>query len=246
MKQHIFTTAGHSAALNIAVDKLKKDNTFLPSPQKECTVLLLPVPSLQPDGTIVGGGDLSAILEQLPKNITVIGGNLRHPKLTPYKTIDLLQDPIYLAKNAAITAYCAVADALTHLPVIIHKCPILILGWGRIGKCLAQLLCQMGAFVTVAARKETDRACATSLGYNAIKFSEIKPKDYRLIYNTIPYPVLYDSSAVPKIELASTPGMEGENIIDARGLPSKRAPESSGLLIAETITRLLKERDDSL
>ena len=192
----------------------------------------------------MGGGDLTEILDQLPKDITIIGGNLRHPKLTAYNTIDLLQDPIYLAKNASITAYCAIADALNQLPVVIHKCPILILGWGRIAKCLAKLLHQMGACVTIAARKETDRAYALSLGYNAIKISAVVSTDYRLIYNTIPQKVLYDSSPVPKIELASSPGMEGENIINARGLPSKRAPESSGLLIAETILRLLKERDE--
>ena len=43
------------------------------------------------------------------------------------------------------------------------------------------------------------------------------------------------------VELASTPGMAGDNIISALGLPGKMAPESSGKLIAETFLRLSKE-----
>jgi hypothetical protein len=41
-----------------------------------------------------------------------------------------------------------------------------------------------------------------------------------------------------KIELASKDGMEGDDIIIARGLPGIHLPESSGELIAETFLRL--------
>ena len=40
------------------------------------------------------------------------------------------------------------------------------------------------------------------------------------------------------MELASSPGMSGDHIISARGLPGKYAPEESGKLIAETFIRL--------
>ena len=40
------------------------------------------------------------------------------------------------------------------------------------------------------------------------------------------------------IDLASKPGMGGENVIVARGLPGKMQPEQSGQLIAETFMRL--------
>ena len=43
------------------------------------------------------------------------------------------------------------------------------------------------------------------------------------------------------IDLASQPGMQGDDVLWARGLPGKMAPESSGKLIAETILRLWKE-----
>ena len=44
-----------------------------------------------------------------------------------------------------------------------------------------------------------------------------------------------------KIDLASKPGIGGSDVIWARGLPGKDAPESSGELIAKTIIRLMEE-----
>ena len=49
-----------------------------------------------------------------------------------------------------------------------------------------------------------------------------------------------------KIDLASVPGMNGDDVIIARGLPGKEAPESSGKLIADTILRLVERKDDVL
>ena len=46
------------------------------------------------------------------------------------------------------------------------------------------------------------------------------------------------------IELASTPGMAGDGIIPARGLPGKMAPAESGKLIAETFIRLSLRKED--
>ena len=44
-----------------------------------------------------------------------------------------------------------------------------------------------------------------------------------------------------KIELASAPGIECEDVVIARGLPGSYAPISSGRLIAETILKRCKE-----
>jgi len=46
-----------------------------------------------------------------------------------------------------------------------------------------------------------------------------------------------------KIELASQPGIEDTNVIQALGLPAKYAPESSGRLIANTVIRLLHRKE---
>ena len=100
-------------------------------PCEQVTHLLLPVPSFGPDGSIVGGGNLGTLLSLLPKEITVIGGNLDRPELDYYATADLLRDESYLALNANITAHCALELALNQLPVILDGCKVLVIGWGR-------------------------------------------------------------------------------------------------------------------
>ncbi|MBQ9843577.1 MAG: NAD(P)-binding domain-containing protein [Oscillospiraceae bacterium] len=165
--------------------------------------------------------------------------------------MDLLRDPTYLARNAAITAYCALRLAMMELPVMLRGCRVLIIGWGRIAKCLAALLWALEADVTVAARREADRAMACALGYRAEAITNLDDtlNDYRLIFNTVPAPVLSENQVelcrqgCLRIDLASAEGIGGSHKIWARGLPGKDAPESSGILIAKTIIRLLERKE---
>lgn len=215
---------------------------MLSEPSMEVTHLLLPVPSFGPDGSIVGGGSLRTLLTLLPGNVTVIGGNLDCPELVGYRTVDLLQDEGYLAANAKITAYCAIKTALNQLPVILDGCPVLVIGWGRIGKCLSRLLRQMGANVTVCTRKETDRSILSAMGYAAVDFHQVDLTAYKVIYNTAPTMVFPTCPGdALKIDLASRLGLGSPDVIWARGLPGKDAPESSGELIAKTLIPILRK-----
>lgn len=232
MTGRIFYNGGTSAAVVHAEQLLRQKGVSFSSVLDEhVTHLLLNVPQTQP------------VPEKLPAGITVIGGKLPDMK---NPCIDLLADPIYLAENASITAHCAVKVALQKLPVTLKNCSVLIVGWGRIGKCLAILLAAMGARVTVAARKETDRAMALALGYDALdaRCLGYELARFRVIFNTVPFMLIpkdtvgYCRPDCLKIELASSPGIEGEDVISARGLPGKEAPETSGELIAKTILRL--------
>lgn len=247
MDNRLVYPVGTTDAIRHAAKCLPLPLTDHPSP--DITHLLLDVPSFRADGLLRDGSDGKTILERLPDHITVIGGNLDHPILAGYDTMDLLKDADYQAQNASITAHCAIKTALPYLGITLLHCPVLIIGWGRIGKCLGKLLQSLGADVTISARKEADRAMIRALGYHAAdtgNLSDILPR-FRLIYNTVPEMVLPAHAAglcrpdCVKIELASRPGIGGKDVIDGRGLPGKLAPESSGKLIAETILRLLKE-----
>lgn len=244
MNDLIIYCAGNSRALIYAAAFLMEEGAvFVPCPDHTVTHLLLPVPSFEADGSIKGGGDLTEILSKLPKTVTVIGGKLQRPELEAYETLDLLEDPWYLARNANITAHCALELALTNLPVTLEKCPVLVIGWGRIGKCLAKLLRGLGACVTVAARKESRQVMIDALGYQSCAMEQIHPENYRLIINTVPAMVLPSASGTGlKIDLASVPGMGGRDIVQAKGLPAQLAPESSGELIAQVITQWIKEK----
>lgn len=240
---------GKTAACCYAVKYLAKAGIrFVDHPSPEVTHLLLDVPSFEAGGMLRGGGDLKTILEMLPPGITVAGGNLADPVLANYRIIDLLKDADYLAVNAAITADCALRIAAPLLKTTFTDSPALVIGWGRIGKCLGQLLKAIGADVTVAARKEADRAMLRALGFTAVDIigiANILPY-CRLIFNTAPEmvlgkEVLSTCGNCVKIDLASKLGMEGDDVVWARGLPGVHAPESSGRLIAETFLRLAGE-----
>ena len=224
------------------------------TPSNEVTHLLLPAPAFQQNGKLAGGQDLQELLCTIPKTVTVIGGNLNSPSLSGYRTFDLLQNEDYLAKNAAITAACAVRIATKDLPVTLTEAPTLILGWGRIGKHLAKLLCELGCSISVAARKESDLGMISSLGFHAVPYSSLASQfsNYRILFNTVPAEVLpaHIAEKFPKnckmIDLASSPGISGDRVIWARGLPGKMAPESSGRLIGKTILNYLSQEEANL
>ena len=245
MENRIIFRVGQTKACRYAGDYLMSLGVnVVDTPCKGVRYLLLDVPSFQPDGALRQGGRLEEILEKLPEDILICGGNLKHPALNEYKSVDFLQDETYLCENAYITAECALDVALPYLGRTIRNCPVLILGWGRIGKCLGQLLKALGADVTIAARNSGHRAIIHALGYHTVDIPEFPLNHYLLIYNTVPSPVLSREQMSQcredcvKIELASKDGMEGDDIIIARGLPGIHMPESSGELIAKTFLRL--------
>jgi dipicolinate synthase subunit A len=217
-------------------------------PTPEITHLLLDIPSFGTQEKLRDGADAKELLRRLPASVTVIGGRLKQPLLSAYRTLDLLADPFFTAKNASITAECALQAAAPYLKTTFADSPSLILGWGRIGKNLAKLLRSLGCRVTVAARKEKDRAVLESFGYRAVDFSAVPEilKEYRILFNTVPeLPFkctdLCKSGNCIMIDLASSPGLDGTGAVTARGLPGKYAPETTGKLIAETILIRIRE-----
>ena len=245
MKSTLIFPAGTSEAIRFAAGQLhKKGIPLIDHPSPEITHLLLDVPSFDADGNLQDGRKLHTLLERVPENVTVIGGGLKNPDLANYHTLDLLQNEDYLCPNAAITAECALRIAARKLKTAFRNTPTLVIGWGRIGKCLAQLLQAMGAPVCVAARKKKDRAILQALGFEAIG-TDAGIGRFQLILNTVPESVFSEKIAkcadCVKIDLASRKGLAGDDVIWARGLPGKLAPESSGQLIADTILRYMTE-----
>ena len=164
-------------------------------------------------------------------------------------------------KNALLTAEAALAEGIKAIPVSLLGAKIAILGYGRIAKLLCDKLSLMGAFVTVFARKENDRANALCRGALAFSFDQdFKSRiseDFDLIYNTVPTPIM-DASIVAHmnrdtvyIDLATAPGgidfeaaqHFGIKAIQAWGLPGKTSPKSAGRIVAETIVHILTEEE---
>lgn len=248
LNDRIYYIHGETPAMRVAGEALAlQGHCVAKSPSRAVTHLVLGVPCRMDQE------ELAALLSKLSAEVRVFGGFLDRKELEGYRCYDLLKNEDYLAQNAAITAHCALWIAMNQLPMTLQHCPVLILGWGRIGKHLAGLLKGLGADVTVAVRKDDQRAMLRAFGYEGetLPVPEYILPRFRVVFNTVPAPVLSAEALAHcrtdciKIELASSPGMEGEDIIDGRGLPGKLAPENSGKLIARTILRLSAGKEDA-
>lgn len=212
----------------------------------EATHLLLDVPSFQREGILRSGADFEQLMAKVPERITLIGGRI--PDTLSRNAIDLLKDDTYQFENAAITAECALRVAAERISFTFRGTPVLIVGWGRIGKHLAFLLKAHGSQVSILSRNARHRAEAESFGMLAISPQTLNRRigEYRILFNTAPDMMIPPETAVEcpealKIDLASVPGIAGEDVIRANGLPGLLAPESAGLLMANTILRLIQE-----
>lgn len=228
MKKLVCYPVGETKACAEAVKVLKRAGvTMIDHPAPEVSHLLLDVPWR--------GGNIQAITERLPEDLTVVGGNV--PQWGG-AVMDLLQDEAYLWENAAITARCAMHLAAEATGEILSGQRVLIIGWGRIGRHLARLLTALGAEVWLRSSKERNLAEAASLG---IRVGE--ERDFDILFNTAPGIEIADEERLRgvKIELASKPGFRGDDTVKALGLPNRYAPKHTGELIAKTILRKLGE-----
>ena len=173
------------------------------------------------------------------------------------KTFDYFSREELQIMNAVPTAEGAIAIALRELEITLHGAHAAVLGFGRVGRALAQRLHALGAKVCVCARKLSDLALARSMGMESADVSDMAGilADADCIFNTVPArilgPALLGSvrRGTPLIELASAPGCAeketaaaaGINYIPAPALPGKCAPVTAGKIIERAIAAILKE-----
>lgn len=252
MSKGSFYCAGSSPGIQHAKQLLIEQGIlFTDSIRQDTRYVLMDVPSFQGNGIFRGVIPPDKLVTVLSSDTVLIGGNLSYPEFDSFQKIDLLQDECYLCSNAAITADCTLQVILPLLKTTLAQTPTLVIGWGRIGKCLAQCLKALGTPVTVAVRKPEQAAILEALGYRAVFSKDISRQShmFRLMINTVPHPILTQGQLsrfedCVLVDLASNRGLPGDNVLWARGLPGIYAPESSGRLISETVIRYLREESE--
>ncbi len=159
--------------------------------------------------------------------------------------------------NSIPTAEGALQLAMEHTDRTIHGARVCVLGFGRVGMTVARLFANVGAHVSVGARKSAHFARMIEMGLRPVQIAHIKREaaEIDMWINTIPQRIITEdilSSFDPSsliIDLASNPGgvdfasaqKKGIQTIHALGLPGKVAPKSAGTFIAHTLIPLLKE-----
>lgn len=163
------------------------------------------------------------------------------------------RDDVAIA-NSIPTAEAALEIAMAHTDFTIHDSNVLITGFGRVGITTARLFHQVGANVTVTARKDADFARISEMRLIPLHHNELTNTNHIDIYiNTVPA-LLFTEDVIQSmkqtaiiIDLASAPGgtdfdtAEKNDItaILALALPGKVAPKTAGKIIANTLLNLL-------
>lgn len=238
------TPACHAAARILKAQGIPVADHVTP----EATHLLMDVPSFSGAGILKSGAALEGLLEQLSPKITLIGGMLEGQIPPGWRSMDLLKDEVYLYENAALTAACALRVTAEKTAFSLRGTPVLVVGWGRIGKHLARLLQECGAAVSVLSRSGAHLAEAASFGLQPVSQQTLPAEigKFRILYNTAPGMMIPEAISAQcrsclKLDLASQPGIAGDDVISARGLPGRYVPESAGRLIANTFLRRWQE-----
>ncbi|MDE6034407.1 MAG: dipicolinate synthase subunit A [Ruminococcus sp.] len=228
--------------------------------------VVLPVPPLDENGSISAPFSDTEInpdtIRKLLKPDGVVFVGKYDKKLSDIfpdnKIIDYMKCEDLSLKNAIPTAEGAVEIALNELPVTLNGLEVLIVGMGRIGTSLAEILKGFGSNITVAVHNEKGSAKARMAGIRPV-FTDKMDTDYKLVFNTVPE-MIFNTDLLKRfsddtlfIDLASKPGgidfksatILGKKVIWALGIPGKTAPVTSGEFIAETIAGIIRERSFS-
>ena len=199
---------------------------------------------------------ITYLINQIKENQEIYGGVLNEEFLLKAhnrgaKCFDFMKYEEFAILNTIPTVEGAIEIAIKNTEITLHNANILVAGYGRIGKLIAKILKDMGANVTVSARKNEDFAWINTYGYNKLEYKDLveNVEKYDIIFNTVPY-MLFDEEVLKRInkecliiDLASKPGgidfsyanRLGVNCIWALGLPGKVACKSAAKYMLEVI-----------
>ncbi len=225
----------------------RADFILLPLPLDEEKADLARLLKAAKPGAIALGGKVSDRAMQLAQAANVV-------------LLDYFQRPELEELNAIPTAEGCISLLLQNRKRTLWQSPVLVLGYGRVGRTLAKRLLGLGAQVTVAARRPAQRAQAQSDGCGALALDALEKAaaQFDTVVNTIPAPVL-GAAVLAKlppdalaVDLASRPGgidfraadILGVRTIHALSLPARCAPITAGQFVAQAVLAILQERGE--
>lgn len=203
-------------------------------------------------------------IKNLNKKI-IIGGASKEQKEfldnNNVEYIDLMKNEKFVYNNAVLTAESTIPFILSTKKSSIQNLNILVMGYGRIGSNLSEILNKLGANLFCFAIRKESIAKIIKLGYNYIELESIANnlEKIDIIINTIPRNILsYEMLSkikeyhIPVLELASSPYGMDISIADKlevdykilSALPARIVPKSAALFVKETIyEEIMKGRE---
>lgn len=227
---------------------------------EQAEYIIFPIPFTKDNIHITGEEILIDDIIKQCINKTIFSGAIskeirRKLEINNVAYLDLMELDEIAYLNAIPTAEGAIAKAMELTLNTIHGANVLVLGFGRVAKILADKLKGLNAKVFCAARNKKDLAHITSLGYNVVDINNMEDflNNMDIIFNTVPTMILGErklkllnkDSII--IDLASSPGGVDFNKANEFGIkavlelaiPSKVAPMSAAKYLKESIDRVI-------
>ncbi len=250
------TLCGFDKARDIP-EKLILKNDFI-SAVKNSNYVILPLPYSRDKINVSAPLSNKLIpisqISEIGKDKIFFGGMLAGEKFGKL-SFDYYENEELKIFNAIPTAEGALSIALNESTETIHGCKTAVLGFGRIGRILGNMLKKLDSDVTILHRSNKDDAWCSAFGISSANIRDIKSilKDKKIIFNTVPSVLITKEvlTALRRdviiIDLASAPGgvdydegkRQGLNIIKALSLPGKLSPVTAGKAIKKSISNII-------
>ncbi|WP_226578885.1 dipicolinic acid synthetase subunit A [Halobacillus litoralis] len=230
--------------------------------------IILPVPGTDGDGKIEGIFSNQLIhlseewLKQTPEHCQIYTGIANDHLINlaakvNRKLIPLMDRDDVAIYNSIPTVEGTLMLVIQHTDFTIHGSKVIVLGLGRVGMSLARTFDHLGAQVSVGVRSTSSAARVYEMGLTPIDMKNLENTSMAcdILLNTVPHQVV-DASVIKQLpshalilDLASKPGgtdfkyadKRGIKALLAPGLPGIVAPKTAGRIIADVVSRLIKE-----
>lgn len=159
------------------------------------------------------------------------------------RVIDLAFDEDFLYENAELTALCTLGILLNTTDRSPRDLSVGVVGYGRIGKRLTNVLLYLGARVRVYTSREATRIDLCEYGVaSAASTERADLSGLDILINTAPA-VIFGRDAVPPdlrvIDLASGDNFPGRDVERYPSVPAKMLPFSAGRAWGRAIERFI-------
>ncbi len=176
------------------------------------------------------------------------------------RVADIVKRDDFAILNAIPTAEGMAQYLMANTDFVLSGTPVMVLGAGRVGKVAAYKLRQLGASVTVSARKGSDHAFLRAFDFKSCGYGSDLLKalgETAIVVNTVPEKILCDEAVVSIrnealiIDLSSGEKFQDgirrvlpdREIIRLPGLPGKVAPLSAATYIKDVIMNIIAEAE---
>ncbi len=218
------------------------------------------------DSSICAGG-LDTFCTLIRQDQIIAGGYIPEQVLwtageSGAECFDFMKSEQVALENAVATAEGTIAEVICESDRNLCQSHCIVFGYGRCAKALAERLNGMKAYVTIAARNETQLQEARNKGYETIRLSTLKNKNLQemnsireadYLFNTIPAPVITRevlgllNSDTFIIDIASKPGGTdfaackhlGIHAKLSLGIPGRYAARTSAQILLRAVRHML-------